>query len=551
LNKADAYLQRFSFHKDRKDLQSSLDVYKTADQLLNAIKVQLGDLESKLFWRRYATRLYENAIEAAYLEGNVNNVFYFFEKSRAVILTDQLNEQAGISDSDALKLAALRKKILMLKRKKNDIDITSNAYANVQNDLLVNEIALNKLEIEIKKHNPLYHQRFFDSSFISLETMRRTLSENGQTLVELYNGDSATYLLVISAEKTFMGKIENNAFDSLSAAYTHYVSQAEVLNRDFNSFLNVSNQLYRLVFGNLSLPAGRIIISPGGKYFPFEALVINKRPVTYFVENYAVSYTYSAHYLLNNFETNSAFSSHTFMGIAPVEYSNGMAALSGSDQSLQRMWNYFRNAKNLVGSEASKNNFLNEYYKYKIIQLYTHATDSGSTGEPTIYFSDAPLSLSDLLYENKPATRLIVLSACETAEGKLYNGEGVFSFNRGFAALGIPSAVSNLWEVDNKATYKLTELFYKYVAKGVPLDIALQKAKKEFITSLSGEDKLPYYWAASILVGQSNKIVLQKSFPWKWVAAGGILLILGFVGWQVKRKLPSAQLGVERELLRE
>src|SRR4029453_444984 len=225
LNKADAYLQRFSFHKDRRDLESSLEVYKTADQLLNAIKVQLGDLESKLFWRRYATRLYENAIEAAYLEGNVNNVFYFFEKSRAVILTDQLNEQAGISDSDALKLAALRKKILMLKRKKNDIDITSNAYANVQNDLLVNEIALNKLEREIKKHNPLYHQRFFDSSFISLETMRRTLSENGQTLVELYNGDSATYLLVISAEKTFMGKIENNAFDSLSAAYTHYVSQ--------------------------------------------------------------------------------------------------------------------------------------------------------------------------------------------------------------------------------------------------------------------------------------------------------------------------------------
>src|SRR4030095_2673543 len=293
LNKADAYLQRFSFHKDRRDLESSLEVYETSDQLLNAIKVQLGDLESKLFWRRYATRLYENAIEAAYIQGNMNNVFYFFEKSRAVILTDQLNEQAGISDSDALKLAALRKKILMLKRKKNDIDITSNAYTNVQNDLLVNEIALNKLEIEIKKHNPLYHQRFFDSSFISLETMRRTLSENGQTLVELYNGDSATYLLVISAEKTFMGKIENNAFDSLSAAYTHYVSQAEVLNRDFNSFLNVSNQLYRLVFGNLSLPAGRIIISPGGKYFPFEALVINKRPVTYFVENYAVSYTYS------------------------------------------------------------------------------------------------------------------------------------------------------------------------------------------------------------------------------------------------------------------
>jgi CHAT domain len=119
----------------------------------------------------------------------------------------------------------------------------------------------------------------------------------------------------------------------------------------------------------------------------------------------------------------------------------------------------------------------------------------------------------------------------------LHPGEGVFSFNRGFAALGIPSAVSNLWKVDNKATYKLTELFYKYVAKGVPLDVALQKAKKEFITtSLSGEDKLPYYWAASILVGQSNKIELQKGFPWKWVTSISLLLVFLLGGWMLKRK---------------
>ena len=549
LNKADGYLERFSFNKDRKDLQSSLEVYKTADQLLNAIKVQLGDLESKLFWRRYATRLYENAIGAAYLDGNLNDVFYFFEKSRAVLLTDQLNEQAGINDSDALKLAALRKKILMLKRKKNDIDITSNAYTNVQNDLLVNEIELNNLEIGIKKHNPLYHQSFFNNSFISLEAVQTNLSRNGQALIELYNGNSATYLLVISTEKAFMTRIDKNLFDSLSAAYIHFVSHAEALNRNFNSFLNVSNQLYRLVFGDITLPSGRVIVSPGGKFFPFEALVMNKQPVTYFVEKYAVSYTYSARYLLNNFEANSALSSHTFMGIAPVNYANGMAALSGSDRSLQHIDDYFGNSKKLVGKEASKNGFLNDYYKCKIIQLYTHATDSGSAGEPEIYFSDATLHMSDLFYEYRPATRLIVLSACETAEGQLYNGEGVFSFNRQFAALGIPSCVSTLWQADNLSTYRLTELFYKYLAKGLPLDVAMQKAKKEFReTAKVDEEKLPYYWAASILVGKTDPIPLPSNTRWVVIAGAAFLASTLISVWLIgKTKVLQNQGSSDRE----
>ncbi len=94
------------------------------------------------------------------------------------------------------------------------------------------------------------------------------------------------------------------------------------------------------------------------------------------------------------------------------------------------------------------------------------ASDSSSRGEPVIYFADSALYLSELVGENKAATQLIVLSACETATGKEYKGEGVFSFNRGFAALGIPAAISSLWSVDNKSTYRITELFYKWLSQG-------------------------------------------------------------------------------------
>jgi CHAT domain-containing protein len=213
-----------------------------------------------------------------------------------------------------------------------------------------------------------------------------------------------------------------------------------------------------------------------------------------------------------------------------------LASLNGSDQSLIKLRKYFKEGNSLFQNDASKTNFLNQFYKYRIIQLYTHATDKGANGEPVIYFSDSAMNLSDLLVENKPITSLIVLSACETGVGRQYRGEGVFSFNREFASLGIPSSVTNLWSVDNLSTYRVTELFYKWLSKGIPVDIALQKAKLEYIKQASKENKLPYYWAAIILVGKSDAISGRKAFPWKEILVITGLTGLAFFGWQKWKK---------------
>ena len=535
LNKADAYLVRFYFLKDPRSLHNALDIYKTADQLLSAIRIQLGDLETKLFWRQFSRRLYERAIKASYLLGYANDAFYFFEKSRAVILTDELNEHTRLSDVDALRLSELKRRILTLKKNRDTHPVGSTEYTSIQHDILLNELELNKVGSAIGKRYPLYYQSLFDTSFITLGSMSQALLTNGQTLLELFSGDSSVYALFITSDKSYFQKINKTIFDSLSMIVTKYLSSADLLNRDFGNYIRASNQLYRLIFQNINLPAGRIIISPDGRYFPFEALVTSINPRQFFIESYAVSYTYSARYLLNNFKSN-AVASGAFMGIAPVTFARDLNSLSGSDQSLRRMDNYFDRPAILLRGSATKGNFLKEYYKYKIIQLYTHANDSGPTGEPIIYFADSTLYLSDLLYENRPATSLIVLSACETAGGRLYNGEGVFSFNRQFAALGIASCVSTLWQADNHSTYRITELFYKYLAEGQPLDVALQLAKKEFIESSNRENKLPYYWAAPILVGQSGTIELPRLFPWRWAIAFGILVLIAIVGWRARNR---------------
>ena len=136
----------------------------------------------------------------------------------------------------------------------------------------------------------------------------------------------------------------------------------------------------------------------------------------------------------------------------------------------------------------------------------------------------------------------MVLSACETALGKEYKGEGIFSFSREFAALGIPATVSNLWSVDNESTYRITEWFYQFVADGLPTDEALRQAKLKFFKESTGEKKLPFYWASAILTGKTEIIKTKSRFPF-----GDIMVIAGITGvalWLVKRKRKGKKAGL-------
>ena len=542
IEKGDAYLHKFKRDKLSEDLKNAATIYKKADLLLDKIKTIQSDLQSKLFWRSDSRRLYENAIEACYLQGNTTDAFYFFEKSRAVLLADQLNEQQWMGEKEILKLTQLKKSILNLERELSGKKNTGVEYAAFQSQIFSAKQDLDRLEQSIKAKNPLYYQNFLDTGFISFGYTQQNLLNDNKVLLEIFSGDSAVYVLFITSRHSFLTRVNKKEYETTVNKYIAYISNGSLLNRDFAGYVGVAFQLYSLLFKDKLLPGQRIIISPDGQYFPFESLVSNSvgQSPRYLLHDHAVSYTYSVRFLMNDFNP-VAGNGKTFMGVAPVTYPSylSLASLWGSDQSLQRIGNYFQHSVKQVAIDASRNNFLRQFSDYRIIQLYTHAADSSVNNEPVIYFADSALYLSDLINESRPLTKLIVLSACETGKGKVYYGEGVFSFNRGFAALGIPSAITNLWSVDNESTYRLTELFYKWLSKDLPIDIALQKAKLEFLKNASREKSMPFYWAAPVLVGKSDPIHLEKSPPWKWIAlllGVGCIVFFAAHKWATSKK---------------
>lgn len=68
--------------------------------------------------------------------------------------------------------------------------------------------------------------------------------------------------------------------------------------------------------------------------------------------------------------------------------------------------------------------------------------------------------------------------------------------------------------MENRATYRITEKFYFYLSKGLDTDVALQKAKIDFIKTVEEKEKtLPWYWASLILTGKTEALPRDQSFP--------------------------------------
>lgn len=545
-NKGETLLAQYKIENKKEQLEAALATFQTADQSIDMMRWKQFGEQSKLFWREKTKKMYEMAIEASYLSGDIAKAYYFFEKSRAILLNDKLSELGAkrfLSATDRVKEQQLRKKISLLNQQLLSTEENSESYNSVKQELLTARNDWETFTKELEKNYPAYFQYKYDNFVFPLKEVKKKLNENNQSLIEYFNADSVLYILFISASREQLLKISYPRFAEDVKDFIRLCSDRSALNQNYIRYRTLGFQLYQKLFAPFNIAAGRVIISPDDYFIPFDALLSDiNTSSSFLLKNYSFSYTYSMG-LQMKFSEQKNSSKNSFLGVAPVIYNNHLKQqpLTGADISLNNIKPYFNSTNFLVKEDASKTTFLKSLPSYTTVQIYSHADADSSGKEPVLYLNDSAIYINEIQTLDDFQTQMVVLSACNTGVGKNARGEGIFSLARAFMSAGIPSTVTTLWQVDNKATYQLTESFYKYLDQGLPKDIALQKAKLEFLENQDKSFELPYYWAANIILGKTNPIEYENSSPSRiyfLVIISSILVALGIM-FILKRKPKS------------
>lgn len=115
---------------------------------------------------------------------------------------------------------------------------------------------------------------------------------------------------------------------------------------------------------------------------------------------------------------------------------------------------------------------------------------------PDAVADDGILTAYEIAQMDLSKTKLAVLSACNTALGKLEGDEGVMGLQRALKLAGVNQMMISLWKVPDTETTELMQLFYTHWLAGRPPRDALRAAQLQ----LKSIHPSPLYWAAFVLV---------------------------------------------------
>jgi CHAT domain-containing protein/ketosteroid isomerase-like protein len=173
-----------------------------------------------------------------------------------------------------------------------------------------------------------------------------------------------------------------------------------------------------------------------------------------------------------------------------------------------------------TGAEATEERFKAEAAGYGVLHLATHGilndhnpmyshlllAQPAPDGKDAAGREDGLLEAWEILKMDLKAD-LAVLSACETARGKVSAGEGVIGLTWALFVAGVPTTVVSQWKVRSDSTANLMVEFHRQLsapaAAGARVSKAeaMRRAALKLLRDKSSQYRHPFHWAGFVVVG--------------------------------------------------
>ncbi len=574
--------------------EASVANYKLALKVAVKYKLSLPKEDQKMQYSNFSKIYYRELVEVLHqlylITGNVDYAKQMFEnteKSKSALLLSMVRGVKAqkiklIPDSLRDAEEKIRTQTELLTRTRSEAyNLPKPDYSKIDHynvELYTLKQQQDSLFAFYKKHFPAYYNTKFNSDVVGVDSLQHILKP-GQVILQYLVGEKILTLFMVthgefrifrdSIDQTFYGKIETYRRKLSTFSYE------DLRDSSIRSFANQSHELYSILLRRAEpyLSGKSIVVIPDDvlTQIPFETLVTcnlktGKKPdyrdLPYLIKKHSISYNYSATlFVLNSGSQN--IKNPRLLAIAPSyknlkipNYINKDALAIRSDSSkISTISGTFDEVKgiqkifggyNLIKSNATEERFKAVAGNYDVLHLAMHGIVNNEYPMfSKLIFSHASDSVNEgflntyEIYNLKINTALVVLSACNSGNGKFYKGEGIISLARGFFTAGAKSVVMTLWAIADKTSQRLMNYFYANLANRQSISDALQKAKIDYIQNSDAVMAHPYFWAGYIVTGNSSttfEVTTHRNYSRYLAIITILILIAGTIWWKRKDK---------------
>jgi CHAT domain-containing protein len=361
--------------------------------------------------------------------------------------------------------------------------------------------------------------------------------------------DSYSALLeyVVAGEQTYLFALTVNGTTTELKVYPLAIKQKELADRVTRyretlasgspGFRQPASELYELLLKPAAAQLqGRtsLIIVPDGALWELPFQTLQPGPNRYLIEDAAIAYAPSLTALreMNKLRErkkdaassptllafgNPALGQQSIARAKPALMDEKLDPLPEAEQQVNALKQIYGAAQSKVyiGAEASEEHVKAEAGSYRILHLATHgilnnsspmysylqlAHTEGDTNE------DGLLEAWEIMKLDLKAD-LVVLSACETARGRVGTGEGMIGLSWALFIAGSPTSILSQWKVDSGSTTELMVEFHRQLkaqmanpAGSFSAARALREAELKLLRS--ERYRHPFYWAGFVVTGK-------------------------------------------------